>query len=179
LGEPVKNAAAIRLIILDCDGTLTDGRIIYSDHDRELKNFSAKDGLGLHLAHVAGLQIAVITGRTSPMVTRRCADLHIEHVLQGVSNKRHAADKLLATLGLTWAQTAVVGDDWNDYPIMEPAALSACPCDAFPTFREKVDVVLNRPGGDGAVREFIELLLQAQSIYEKTVEQYLDILRAR
>jgi 3-deoxy-D-manno-octulosonate 8-phosphate phosphatase (KDO 8-P phosphatase) len=179
LGEPVNNAADIRLIILDCDGTLTDGRIIYSEHDREIKNFSAKDGLGLHLAHVAGLRIAVITGRTSPMVTRRCADLHIEHVLQGVSNKRLAVDRLLQKIDLTWAQTAVVGDDWNDYPMMEPAALSACPSDAFPPFQQVVDVVLTRPGGDGAVREFIERLLQARNEYEQTVERFLDVLRAR
>jgi 3-deoxy-D-manno-octulosonate 8-phosphate phosphatase (KDO 8-P phosphatase) len=174
----MKNAAEIRLLILDCDGTLTDGLIVYNDAGSESKHFSAKDGLGLHLAHLVGLDIAIITGRFSEMLARRCQDLHITHLLQKVSNKRLAADELLLELGLQWSQVAVVGDDWNDLPIMEPAAISACPSDAFPTFMKRVDVVLERRGGDGAVREFVERLLLARNQYDEAVDRLLDVLRS-
>lgn len=163
----------IKLLILDNDGVLTDGRIVYDDNQVESKNFSAKDGLGIRLLQQTDLKLAIITGRSSRILEKRCQDLTIEYLFQSVRNKLKKTEELLADFGLNWENVAYLGDDWNDYPVQKKCGISAVPADAFPALKEKVDVVLSRDGGKGAVREFIELILKEQGIFENALEKLL------
>ncbi|MCF7794619.1 MAG: HAD-IIIA family hydrolase [Candidatus Cloacimonetes bacterium] len=172
----MKDFKKIKLIILDNDGVLTDGRIIYNDNQVEAKNFSAKDGLGIRLLQQTDIKLAIITGRTSRILEKRCDDLDLKMVFQRVRNKLKKTEELLKELKINWENVAYLGDDWNDYPVMKRCAVSACPVDAFPQIKDKVDIVLSRKGGKGAVREFIELIMQEQEIYEKAVQKLLDLL---
>lgn len=164
----------IRLVIFDCDGVLTDGKIIYSEDNTELKNFSAHDGMGFFLLNRAGLESAVITGRTSQSLAKRCNDLSIKHVYQGVHKKLQKAMELLEKLNLGWHQVVYVGDDWNDIPVMQRAAFSFCPGDAMPEIQKLADVITLRSAGNGAVREVIDYILYKKGIYEQVVEQFLN-----
>ena len=114
----------IKLLMLDCDGVFTDGRIIYAGTDLELKNFDAHDGMGFMIMRYSDIKAAVITGRTSAVLERRCRDLKIEHLYQGVAHKLSVGTKLLQELNLTWGNVAYIGDDWNDVPVMRKSALS-------------------------------------------------------
>lgn len=163
----------IKLLMLDCDGVLTDGRIIYAGPELELKNFDAHDGMGFNVMRYAGIQVAVITGRSSAVLERRCRDLKIEHLYQGVAHKLEKANELLQELGLTWVNVVYIGDDWNDVPAMRKAALSFAPMDACEDIKRQADMVCTLPGGRGAVREVIDLILRKQGRYEQTVSAYL------
>lgn len=164
----------IKLIILDNDGVLSDGKIIYDNNKLESKNFNAKDGLGIKLLQFTDIKLAIITGRSSDIVKRRCDDLQIELLFQGVRNKLKKATELLEVLKLDWENVAYMGDDWNDFPVMEECNISATPADAFESIKSRVDFVTQRKGGEGAVREFIELILTKQGKYEKSLQKLLD-----
>jgi len=168
----------LRLVVFDCDGVLTDGSIIYGQTDNyfnvELKNFNAHDGMGMTLLHHAGLIPAVITGRSSRVLAKRCKDLKIRHLYQSIAKKIEAAEKLLNKLDLTWDQVVYMGDDWNDVPCMEKAAVSFCPSDACPEIRHLADIVTSAPSGHGAVRECIDHILYQQGTYETAVKSYLQ-----
>ncbi|PID28139.1 MAG: hypothetical protein CSB55_06405 [Candidatus Cloacimonadota bacterium] len=168
----------IKMLIMDCDGVLTDGKISYDNNETERKNFSAKDGLGIMILHQAGIIPAIITGRTSRALQKRCNDLKIEHLHQGVKNKIKYASELLESLGIEWEETAYIGDDWNDFPVIEKCGFSACPADAFGDFKEHCDFVTSRKGGDGAVREFIEEILKSAGIYEETKQKFIAYLKS-
>jgi 3-deoxy-D-manno-octulosonate 8-phosphate phosphatase (KDO 8-P phosphatase) len=172
----MKDYNKIKLLILDNDGVLTDGRIIYDDNQLESKNFSAKDGLGIRLLQQTDIQLAIITGRTSKILEKRCQDLDIDLLFQKIRNKYKQTEKLLEELNLKWENVAYLGDDWNDYPVIKRCGISASPADAFPNFQNKVDVVLTRKGGKGAVREFIEFILKEQGIFDETLEKLTDYL---
>lgn len=176
--KPAVNWQSIQLVISDCDGVLTDGKIIYGQDDRfttmELKNFNARDGMGLALLHRAGMLSAVITGRTSSALLKRCKDLRIKHVYQKVQNKLEKADKLLTKLNLSWSQVIYMGDDWNDIPCMQQAAFSVCPADAPSEIQKLADLVTDRKAGDGAVRELIDFILKKKGIYDQVVDSYLQ-----
>jgi len=172
----MKDFSKIKLLIIDNDGVFTDGRIIYDNNQIESKNFSAKDGLGIRLLQQAGIQLAIITGRTSKLLEKRCADLNITLLFQKVRNKLKKAEELLYELNLEWENVAYLGDDWNDFPVMRHCAITAAPADAFPAFQEKVDFVLTRKGGKGAVREFIELILNEQGILHETIDKLVSLL---
>ena len=150
----------IKLVILDVDGTLTDGGIYYDSHGGEMKRFDVKDGLGIKVAIAAGLEIAVITGRESPMVQRRVKELGIQHLIQGVQKKAPAMLQLLKETGLTVEEIAYIGDDLNDLPAMELVGFRACPADAAEEIREICHYVADAKGGHGAVRECLEHILQ-------------------
>ncbi|MCK4694507.1 MAG: HAD-IIIA family hydrolase [Candidatus Cloacimonetes bacterium] len=167
----MKDYKNIKLLILDCDGVLTDGKIIYDDNRTEIRNFSAKDGLGIKLLPFANIQVAVISGKKSETLARRCEDLGIRYVFQKVRNKLRMAEELIQRLNLKWKNVAFMGDDWNDFPIIKRAYISSAPADAFEDFQKKVDFITRRNGGEGAVREFIEHILKEQGVYEKTVEK--------
>ena len=173
------DANKIKLILLDCDGVLTDGAIIYNENRVETKNFSAKDGLGIRLVMNMGIEVAVITGRQSELLAQRCADLRITRLYQHVRNKLEVAEELIRELGLTWENVAAMGDDWNDMPMLEKAGISLTPADAFPDVRARVDLVTEREGGKGAVRELIEWILKGQNRYEEAVESLLDRFMAQ
>ena len=172
----MKDFKKIKLLILDNDGVLTDGRIIYDDNKLESKNFSAKDGLGIRILQQTDIQLAIITGRTSRILEKRCSDIDIVHLYQGIRNKLKKTEELLKELDLSWENVAYLGDDWNDYPVIKRCGISATPSDAFPDFKEKVDIILTRKGGKGAVREFIELILKEQGIFNETVEKLVAYL---
>ena len=172
----MKDYNNIKLLIVDCDGVLSDGKVIYDNHHVESKNFSAKDGLGIKMLSFSNIGIAVITGRDSEILVRRCKDLGISHLYQKVRNKLKKANELLKELDLSWENVACIGDDWNDYPILKKAYISAVPADAFEDIKKKVDIITKRNGGHGAVRELIELILKKQGIYESTLEKFINHL---
>jgi len=152
-------APAIRLLVLDVDGVLTDGRLYFGPRGEALKVFHVRDGVGLRELQRAGLEIAVISGRRSPMVAARCRELGVRHVFQGVGDKLAALTRLCVRLKLTPAACACVGDDLPDVPLMRVAALSFAVADAHRAARRAADVVTRLPGGRGAVREVCDHLL--------------------
>ncbi|MEF3694513.1 MAG: HAD-IIIA family hydrolase [Candidatus Cloacimonadota bacterium] len=166
----------ISLLIFDCDGVLTDGRIIYDSTGLELKNFDAHDGMGFLILRQTEIKTAVITGRSSELLARRCRDLKINYVYQGIANKLEKTEELLKELGLGWDAVAYMGDDWNDIPTMNKAAFSAAPSDALEEIRNLADFVTAASGGRGAVREFIRHILIQQKRYDKAIEAYLESL---
>jgi len=143
-------SGAIRLLVLDVDGVLTDGRLYFGPRGEALKVFDVRDGVGLKQLQRAGLQVAVISGRRSRMVATRCRELGVRHVLQGVGDKLAALTRLCTRLKLTPAACACVGDDLPDVPLMRAAALSFAVADAHRSARRAADVVTRLPGGRGA-----------------------------
>jgi 3-deoxy-D-manno-octulosonate 8-phosphate phosphatase (KDO 8-P phosphatase) len=151
--------APIRLLVLDVDGVLTDGRLYYGPRGEALKVFDVRDGYGIVRLLRAGVAIAVISGRRSHMVSTRCRELGIRHVHQGVADKLKVLQRLCRRLRLTPGECACVGDDLPDVPLMRVTALSFAVPDAPLSVRRAADRVTRRPGGRGAVREVCDLLL--------------------
>lgn len=158
-------ARSVRALLLDVDGVLTDGRLYYFADGSEAKVMHARDGLGLQLVRAAGLAVALISGRASPIIEKRAAELGIELVLQGIKDKVAAYEEVLAQLGLTDDLVAYIGDDLPDLPVLSRAGLSFAPADAAPEVRGSVAVVLRSNGGHGAVREACERLLKARGAW--------------
>lgn len=171
--------AKIQALVLDVDGVLTEGAVIYSDAGEELKAFDVKDGLGLRVAAEAGLQVALMTGRVSSVVQRRARDLHIGDVLQRIGDKAAALRALAAEKQLSLEQVAFMGDDLNDGEAMRIAGVSMAPADAVPEIRAQADLVTDALGGRGAVRQAVEAILGAQGRWEAAVSQYLGGLAER
>lgn len=159
-------AAAICVLALDVDGTLTDGHIYIGPEGEAMKAFSVRDGFGLTLLREAGLKLAIITARRSAIVERRAAELGIATVIQGARDKRAALDSLCAELGVSCQQVGFVGDDWTDLPAMLAAGFSAAVGDAEPAVRAHADWTATRPGGSGAVRELAEFILDCRGQLE-------------
>ena len=157
----------IELIVLDVDGTLTDGKIIYTQNGDEVKTFSVKDGLAIASWVKLGKKVAIITGRNSKIVERRAKELGIEHLFQGVHNKQEVLEKLLQSLKLTMQNVASAGDDLNDYKMLKASKLAFVPSDASYYVKEIADVILSRDGGDGAIREMIEKLIEQENLKEE------------
>jgi len=155
------SAGALRLLALDVDGVLTDGRLYYGNDGEELKAFNIKDGLGLKLLQRAGVAVAIITGRRSQIVERRAAELGIAHVVQGREDKRAALEELCAVLGLSLAQCAYMGDDLPDLGALRAAGIGLAPADAVDAVAAAADWQSRYPGGAGCVREACEQLLHA------------------
>ena len=155
-------ARRIRLLALDVDGVLTDGRIHYSGEGEEMKSFSILDGLGIKLVRHCGTQVAIITARRSGAVERRARELGIDHCVQGREDKLEALRELLAGTGLTLAETAYMGDDLPDVPIFMRCGFAVAVPHAMPSVREHAHYVTAREGGHGAVRELAEFILAAQ-----------------
>lgn len=152
-------AAPIRLLVLDADGVLTDGRVYIGPRGEAFKAFDVRDGYGLVQLQRAGLQVAVISGRRSPMMAVRCRELGIRHLHQGVADKLGVFARLCARLKLTPAVCACVGDDVQDVPLMRAAALSFAVADAHRDVRRTADIITRASGGRGAVREVCDHLL--------------------
>lgn len=172
--EIERRAARVKLLLLDCDGVLTDGRITLIGADDEQKSFHTRDGHGLVMLHRAGLRSGIISGRVSAAVTRRAADLRIEFVRQGSLNKVEQFDEVLAAAGVTANETAYVGDDVVDIPLMRRCALAVAVADATPETRAAAHFVTTLPGGFGAVREVCELVLKAQGYWAELMERYTN-----
>jgi 3-deoxy-D-manno-octulosonate 8-phosphate phosphatase (KDO 8-P phosphatase) len=152
-------ATPIRALFLDVDGVLTDGRIYLDGRGHEWKVFDTKDGHGMRKAAAAGITVVWISGRTSPATASRARELGVPYCLQGVRDKRARFEAIRRRLRLRPEETAAMGDDEPDIPMFDVAGLSACPSDATVPTKKAADFVLKRPGGHGAVREFIERIL--------------------
>jgi len=168
-----RKLAGIEMLICDVDGTLTDGSVTFTADGCEHKTFNVHDGLGIALALRHGLDIVFMTGRQSEMVTRRANELGVKTVLQGIANKRDAIDGLISAKNLGFETIAYVGDDLNDLPAMERVGLVFAVQDANEYVRHKAAIVLNKCGGHGAVREAIELILEAKIGMGTVVDQYI------
>ena len=155
-------AARVRLLVLDVDGVLTDGRLYYGARGETLKVFHVRDGLGLKRLAAAGVTVAVISGRESGMTGRRCRELGIPHLFQGVEDKLPVFLRLRKRLGLAAHACACVGDDVPDVPLMREVGLAFAVADAHPQALGAAHVVTRLPGGNGAVREVCDYLLQAR-----------------
>ncbi len=149
------------------DGVLTDGRLYLSDDGREFKVFDTKDGHGIKMALEAGLAVAWISGRTSRATAQRARELGVRHCYQGAADKLKVYRSLCRRWNLTSRETAAMGDDEPDLPLLKAAGFSACPSDASPAARKTTDVVLKHPGGRGAVREFIEHILRYNRLIDR------------
>jgi 3-deoxy-D-manno-octulosonate 8-phosphate phosphatase (KDO 8-P phosphatase) len=168
----LERARNTRLLMMDVDGVLTDGRIIQDSHGHELKVFDVKDGHGIVMAHRAKLRTALISGRASETITRRAQELGIELVFQKTWNKLEAYEKILAETHFTPDQIAYIGDDLVDIPLLRRVGLAVAVADAVDEVKAAAHLVTQRPGGQGAVRELIELILRAQGHWDTLLERY-------
>jgi 3-deoxy-D-manno-octulosonate 8-phosphate phosphatase (KDO 8-P phosphatase) len=168
-----EKAARVTLLLLDVDGVLTDGRIVYGADGQEIKVFYVRDGHGIKMVQQAGVEVGIITGRQSVIVENRARELGIALVLQGVCDKMTAWRDVLKEKGLGPTQTAYVGDDILDVPLMRAVGFAAAVGDAEPCVIEAADYVAARPGGKGAVREITEFLLRARGAWETVTAELL------
>jgi 3-deoxy-D-manno-octulosonate 8-phosphate phosphatase (KDO 8-P phosphatase) len=167
---------AIKLAIFDVDGVLTDGRIYIGERGEEFKAFSTLDGHGLKSLQQVGITPVVITGRDSPAVRRRVADLGLAHAAYGIKDKLAAAGPLLAQLGVSWGEVAAMGDDWPDLPLMSRAGFACAPPGAHAEVLAIAHHVTRAPAGHGAARECCDLLLMAAGHYERLLHSHHDTL---
>jgi 3-deoxy-D-manno-octulosonate 8-phosphate phosphatase (KDO 8-P phosphatase) len=165
-------AQGIRLLLLDVDGVLTDGRLYYGASGEELKAFHIRDGLGLKLLRVSGVEVAIVTGRTSRAVELRAENLGLPYVFQGVSDKLAVFEQLLARFALKAAAVAAIGDDLPDLPVLRRCGFAACVPEASAPVRRQAHYVTDRAGGSGAVREVCDLLMTAQGTLEAAMQEY-------
>ncbi len=165
-------ALGIRLLLFDVDGVLTDGTVIVHTDGSESKGFHIRDGAALVWAQRAGLTVGLLSARASGATSHRAAQLAIRLVVQGVSSKLEAYERILRDTGLTDAAVAYMGDDLLDLPVLARAGLSAAPADAAPEVRRQVDWVSTCAGGRGAARELVELVLRAQDRWETVLREY-------
>ena len=165
-------AAGIKLILLDVDGVLTDGAVVIYGDGSETKRFHIRDGIALVWAQRAGLTVGVLSARQSPTTAQRAAQLGITLVHQGVSSKADTYDQIVGDMVLNDSQVAYMGDDVVDLAVLKRVGLSAAPADAVADVRSRVDFVSTRPGGEGAVRELVELILRAQHRWDPLVAAY-------
>jgi YrbI family 3-deoxy-D-manno-octulosonate 8-phosphate phosphatase len=168
-----EKAAKIKLLCLDVDGVMTDGKITFVQGE-EVKHFDTKDGVGLVLARMNGLKLGLISGRTSAAVMKRAKSLGMEEVHQGIIHKEPVLQKITRKYGLKNENICYMGDDLIDLGVLNAAGLSVAVADAVAEVRRNVDYVTRRAGGQGAVREVVELILKAQGKWGKTVKQYLE-----
>jgi 3-deoxy-D-manno-octulosonate 8-phosphate phosphatase (KDO 8-P phosphatase) len=167
----IERCRGIELLILDVDGVLTDGRITYTDDAREIKSFHVRDGSALRYWRAAGKQTAIVSGRNSPTVARRAAELTIGRVVQGADDKLDALRGILSEARLEPAQVCGVGDDLPDLPLLKNCGLAVAVGDACPEVLAAAHFVTAKNGGQGAVREIVEILLRAQGHWHKLVER--------
>lgn len=168
-----------RAAIFDVDGVLTDGRLYIGEGGESFKAFHALDGHGLKLLARAGITPIIITGRDSPAVRRRVADLGLADAHYGVADKLALADTLLAQRGLAWSQVAAMGDDWPDLPLLARAGLACAPPNAHAEVRALAHHVTDARGGEGAAREFCDLMLMASGRYAALLQAHQGTLDGR
>jgi 3-deoxy-D-manno-octulosonate 8-phosphate phosphatase (KDO 8-P phosphatase) len=169
-----ERAARIKLLLMDCDGVLTDGRIWLFADGEEQKGFHTRDGLGIDLLHRAGLKSGIISGRTSRAVETRARGLGMSYVIQGHEKKVQAFADVLAQAGVANAEVAYIGDDLNDIPLIVRSGLGVAVADAADETRERAHYVTTAPGGFGAVREVIELILKSQDRWNDLISGFWD-----
>jgi 3-deoxy-D-manno-octulosonate 8-phosphate phosphatase (KDO 8-P phosphatase) len=166
-------AAQIKLVVFDVDGVLTDGSLFVGDDGQEYKAFHSRDGLGMKLLRKSGVEIGIITARTSEVVKHRMENLDIQHVYQGRLDKLPALQELLAKLELSFEQTAYVGDDVVDLPVMRQAGLAIAVQDAHPLAKQHAHWQTPHGGGRGAARDVCELIMEAQNTLDTQLKSFL------
>jgi 3-deoxy-D-manno-octulosonate 8-phosphate phosphatase (KDO 8-P phosphatase) len=171
-----ERAAKIKLLLMDVDGVLTDSKLYYipgkDDEMVETKGFHSHDGVGLHLCHRLGIITGVISGRNSPATVERAAMLNMKYVYQGHLEKVASWEEILKDAGLTAEQAAFVGDDFTDVPLIQRAGLGVATANAREEVKQAADFVTNARGGEGAVREVVELILKSQGLWDQIIEHY-------
>jgi 3-deoxy-D-manno-octulosonate 8-phosphate phosphatase (KDO 8-P phosphatase) len=172
-GAALERALAVRMMIFDVDGVLTDGRLYFSESGAELKAFHTLDGHGMKMLMESGVRLALLTGRSSGAVTHRARNLGIVHVLQGVADKSAGLDELLAQTGLQAGQCGYMGDDVVDLPVMRRCALAVAPHEAPEIVTRQANYVCRSPAGAGAAREACELVMRAQGTLDAALAAWL------
>jgi len=160
----------IKLLLLDVDGVLTNGQIVYGNGNLETKSFNVKDGLGLRLLQSAGIKVGIVTGRTSEALLHRCMDLGITMIYDGVKAKGDLLDPILSASGFLAHEVAFIGDDLPDIPLLKKVGVSIAVADAHDLVKKTADMVTIKKGGAGAVREVCEQILEAKGLWEKIVQ---------
>ena len=168
-----RRASRIKLLLMDCDGVLTDGRIELLDNGDESKTFHTRDGHGIVLLHRAGLSTGIISGRSSSLVERRARELGMKHIRQGTWDKIKDYEELLREAEVETAEVAFIGDDVTDIPLMEQSGFAVAVADAVPETLAAAHYVTKLPGGFGAVREACELILKAQGRWADLMKRYV------
>ena len=172
--EVQERAARIKLLLMDCDGVLTDGRIWLFEDGEEQKGFHTRDGLGIDLLHRAGLRSGIISGRTSSAVETRARTLGMSFVIQGHEDKIQAFADVLSQAAIINAEVAYIGDDLNDIPLLLQSGLGVAVADAALETRERAHYVTKALGGFGAVREVIELILKSQGRWDDLIKSFIQ-----
>lgn len=162
----------VEVLVLDVDGVLTDGSVIYTDAGAQVQAFHVRDGAGLSFWKRSSKRIVIITGRGSAALDRRAAELKVDVVMQHITEKGAAFDSAIARLGVPPEQVCVVGDDLPDLPMMRRASVAVAVADAVPEVKTHADIVAAHPGGRGAVRETVERILKAQGLWAALVESF-------
>ena len=162
----------IKFLVLDVDGTLTDGKIYVDDKGNSFKAFNVKDGFALVNWLKLGGEVAILTGKKSNIVERRAKELGIKYIIQGSKNKKQDLKNLLKELNITFENVAYMGDDLNDLGVMKSVGFSACPKDSVQEVLEITNFISSKNGGDGAVREFLEHIMKKNGMWKKILEKY-------
>lgn len=173
-----ERARKIKMIIMDVDGTLTDGTLLVLPDGEELKSYNVRDGLGIILAHLAGFKTGIITGKTSKALEKRSKKLKIMEVYQGILDKEKALDEILRKYTLLPEEIAYIGDDLGDLEVIKIVGFAGAVADAHPEIKKHSHFVCSNPGGKGAVREFIEFILKTQDkweVIEKRVKNFSSL----
>ncbi len=173
--EVLSLASTIKYLVLDVDGVLTQGGIIFDDSGREIKIFNVRDGHGIKMLQHAGIGVGIITGRHSEVVSLRAKELQIEHIFQNSSNKAEDYERIKTITGLRDKEIACIGDDINDLPLMKRVGLPIAVKDAEEELKRHALYITSREGGKGAVREACELILKAQGKWQRIIDAYLQV----
>lgn len=168
----IDRAKGVKLLLLDVDGVLTDGTLLYSSTGEEYKAFNTQDGFGITLLHQMGVACGVITARRSEMVQRRAEELKMQHIYQGIRKKNEAFRSILKNTGLKPVEIAYMGDDWLDLVLLQQVGLAIAPANGAVEVKERAHYVTPRSGGHGAVRDACNLLLAAKGEVQKLLQMY-------
>ena len=161
----------IKLIVMDVDGTLTDGSIYYSEDKTEIKKFNVKDAAGILACEAVGKKCMILTGRESYAVERRAKDLHIAYVFQGIKDKQSFLKEFIVQNGYAKEEILYIGDDLNDIGVMKIVGRTGCPAVAAEEVKQICDYVSSYNGGNGAVRDILFMLLKSEGVYQKAIEK--------
>jgi len=173
--EIIEKAKKIKAVLFDVDGVLTDGGIIYDNNGNEIKRFNVKDGMIIKYLQRYGIKVGAITGRSSAVVKKRCDELKLDFQAHGISTKIEEFDRFKKIYQFSPNQIAFIGDDINDLPVITQCGLSATPNDARSYIKSHVDLVLESKGGDGALRDFADIILDAQGKLKEIIAEQTGV----
>ncbi len=173
--ELIKRIKKITMLICDVDGVLTKGGIILGSEGQEFKQFNVQDGMGITLAREGGLKTGIITGRQSEAVTQRARELKFDVISQGIEDKLKTLVSIMGDFNIEYENICYIGDDLLDMKIMRRSGISAAPSNARREVKEISDIVTEKKGGEGAIRELVELILKKQNKWEKIVDKYMEV----